>query len=106
VTIHRLTLTERDHSRAERIALHGRGIETETAIGYISVSVHGQVYFRPKSGTVPMPPAEAQKVITELQHYTNFAQYQARTRAGVANDCESVFSWKKVRKHGRTWSIG
>jgi hypothetical protein len=59
--------------------------------------VHGQVYFRPKSGTVPMPPAEAQKVIAELQHYTNFAQYQARTRDGVANDCDSVFDDKRSR---------
>jgi hypothetical protein len=97
VTINRLTLTERDHARTERIILHGRQIETETAIGYISVSVHGQVYFRPKSGTVPMLPAEAQKVIIELQHYTNFAHHQARTREGVANDCESVFNERRSR---------
>lgn len=110
MTIHRLKLSERDHMRAERLISPGRGVETETPIGHLSVSVHGQVYVRTPTQTVPLTVTEAVKVIAELNRLVGTARNQLRIRAGVANDCEPVRRksrlWRKVGgalKKARKW---
>lgn len=91
MTIHHLKLTERDHSRTERIVLPGMvGGEFETPVGNLSVSVHGQVYLRTKERTIPLTVTETDALMRRLLHLTNVARNQLRIREGVANDCEAV----------------